>query len=55
MVSQIKTVCFDLDDTLVDNESGEEERLRKGLHSIGNLPIRYKLIGILERTVNVLC
>ena len=53
MVSQIKTVCFDLDDTLVDNESGEEERLRKALGPLAERFPSFDIEDLIDRAMTI--
>ncbi len=53
MVSQIRTVCFDLDDTLCDSENAEEGRLRRALQPLAQKLPTYLLEDLVDRALTV--
>lgn len=53
MAPEIKTICFDLDDTLVDNESGEEERLRIALGPLAERFPTFDIEDLIDRALTI--
>lgn len=49
----IRTICFDLDDTLCDNEAGEEERLRKALTPLASRLPTFYLEDLVDRALTI--